>query len=97
MRWNYFKILLIAKEKRIVDNPNARKLQKSPVPILGGIAAFFGIVTGVLTGASVSWIFSGSPLYSLAPVICAMVIMVYVGASDDILGLSPASRFVVLA
>ena len=95
VRWNYFKILSIAKEKRIVDNPNARKLQKNPVPILGGIAAFFGVVTGVLTGSSVSWIFSGYPLFSLAPVLCAMVIMVYVGAADDILGLSPTSRFLI--
>ena len=28
VRWIYFRILAIAKKKNVVDNPNARKLQK---------------------------------------------------------------------
>lgn len=39
--WIFFKILKIAKEKNLVDNPDARKLQKTPVPLVGGIAVFF--------------------------------------------------------
>ncbi|MDO4185628.1 MAG: hypothetical protein Q4D30_03940 [Bacteroidales bacterium] len=31
----YFKILRIAKIKDLVDNPDARKLQKVPVPVNG--------------------------------------------------------------
>ena len=95
VNWIYFKILKVAKEKNIVDNPNARKLQKSPVPILGGIAVFFGVVVGVLTGATVFYMLEGAPLYKLAPVLCAMMIMIYVGALDDVIGLSPLGRIVV--
>ena len=41
VRWIYFKILKVAFEKRLVDNPEARKLQKRPVPLVGGLAVFF--------------------------------------------------------
>ena len=44
VRWAYFKILYVAKEKKLVDNPDARKLQKEPIPVMGGIAVFFGVV-----------------------------------------------------
>lgn len=40
VNWIYFKILNIALQKNLVDNPNARKLQKRPIPMLGGIAVF---------------------------------------------------------
>ena len=33
VRWIYFKILKLAKNKDLVDNPDARKLQKVPVPV----------------------------------------------------------------
>ena len=95
VNWIYFKVLKIAKDKSIVDSPDARKLQKAPVPILGGIAVFFGVVTGVFAGSSFSWLLSDVLLYSPAWILCAMVMMVYVGATDDILGLTPRSRFVV--
>ena len=39
-------VVRIAKLKNIVDNPNARKLQKRPIPVLGGFAVFWGIVVG---------------------------------------------------
>ena len=40
VNWIYFKILRIAKNKDLVDNPAARKLQKVPVPVNGGAAVF---------------------------------------------------------
>ena len=36
--WIYFKILRLSLEKNLVDNPDARKLQKTPVPVMGGMA-----------------------------------------------------------
>ena len=45
--WMHPKILKIAILKNIVDNPDARKLQRNPVPVMGGIAVFFGIVIGL--------------------------------------------------
>ena len=84
--WIYFKILKLAKVKDLVDNPNARKLQKLPVPVLGGLAVFFGVAFGML-GASTM-----TNLWGLAPVFTAMVIMLYVGWMDDILSLSAKTR-----
>ena len=93
--WVYFKILRIALDKNLVDNPDARKLQKRPIPVLGGIAVFFGVLGGVLSGA-VAYALVGDPSSTrLLPVLCAMSVMLYVGAMDDILGLTPRSRLVI--
>lgn len=101
--WLYFKLLKIAKEKNLVDNPDARKLQKSPIPVVGGIAVFFGVVFGVLAGIVMYYAFNQditgfASVYTstrLLPVILAMSIMLYTGAVDDTLGLSPRSRFTI--
>jgi len=55
--WIFKKILRIAIDKNIVDNPDARKIQRVPVPVLGGIAVYWGIlvalaVAGVLCDIS---------------------------------------------
>ena len=89
VRWFYFKILKIAKDKNLVDNPDARKLQKEPVPVMGGIAVFFGVVSAALTGGA---LIADLPLL---PALLAMVILLYFGAMDDIVGLSQLSRIVV--
>ena len=78
----------IAVMKNIVDCPDARKLQKEPVPVLGGLSVFIGIIVALL----VCQIFFGtSGLFSLMGL---MVIMLCVGTVDDILTLSPTARFV---
>ena len=41
--WIHPKLVKIALLKNIVDNPDARKLQRTPVPVLGGVAVFFGV------------------------------------------------------
>lgn len=91
--WIYFKILRIAKAKNLVDNPDARKLQRTPVPVMGGIAVFFGIVAGTLTG-TVLMPQAITPAGLLLPGIAATA-MLYIGAMDDIIGLSPRSRFFI--
>ena len=45
--WIFPKILHIALVKNIVDNPDARKLQRVPVPVLGGVAVMFGILVAL--------------------------------------------------
>ena len=85
--WIFKKVLRIAVEKNIVDNPDSRKLQRVPVPLLGGIAVFFGIVVA-LTVANV--LFDQTSLFSIVGV---MVMMLYIGTMDDILSLSPYIRF----
>ena len=84
--WIYFKILRIAKEKNLVDNPDARKLQTEPVPVMGGIAVFFGVVSAVLVGCILT------DCMPLLPVLMAMVVLLYMGAMDDLVGFSQLSR-----
>lgn len=80
-------ILRIAKSKNLVDNPDARKLQQSPVPVLGGIAVFFGITVGLCFFKTMT------EMTTLFPVLGAMILMMYVGAIDDLLSLKPSARF----
>ena len=103
VRWIYFKILKLAKEKGLVDNPDARKLQKFPVPVLGGLAVFFGVTFGMLTGCALYYTFNEDIIGQateftstrLIQVMLAMSVMLYTGSLDDILGLSPRTRFVI--
>ena len=95
VKWAYFKVLRIALDKNLVDNPDARKLQKRPVPVMGGIAVYFGVLAGVLCGAVLHALTGAAVPTRLLPVMCAMSVMLYVGALDDILGLSPRSRMVI--
>lgn len=88
--WVYFKVLRMAKEKNLVDNPDARKLQKTPVPVRGGVAVCFGMLCGMIVALGLM-----SQISGLGPVICSMLVMMYVGGLDDILSLSPKSRFLV--
>lgn len=96
VRWIYFKILKIAFEKRLVDNPDARKLQKSPIPVVGGLAVFFGVLAGMLIASVSHHCISHIDEYvGLFPIIVAMGIMLYVGSLDDIVGLTPRSRLLI--
>lgn len=87
--WIHPRLVKIALLKNIVDNPDARKLQRSPVPVLGGVAVFFGIVIGI---GSISTTINCS---GLLIVIVALMAMLYTGTMDDILNLSPALRFLI--
>ncbi len=92
--WIYFKILKISFRKNLVDCPDARKLQRRPVPVVGGLAVFFGVLAGLLVSAAFHKIVSpGETSVSLFSVLAAMSLMLYVGAMDDMMGLTPKSRF----
>lgn len=87
--WVYFKVLRIAKAKKLVDNPDARKLQKEPVPVLGGLAVFIGILGGLAVATSMV------NVTSLFPIVLMMGVMLYLGTLDDLQGLTPTVRLVV--
>ena len=87
--WIHPRLVKIALLKNLVDNPDSRKLQRQPVPVLGGIAVFFGIVIGY--GSVCGMVNYAGMLI----VIMAMMVMLYIGTMDDILSLSPALRFAV--
>lgn len=80
-------LVKIARRKHIVDNPNARKLNKEPVPILGGV----GVSCGILLALGIVG------CYDLrqdicAEIIIALVLMLYTGVGDDILDFSPKCK-----
>ena len=87
--WIHPKVLKIALLKNLVDNPDARKLQRSPVPVMGGIAVFFGITLGLCCSQA---IFNSASTFML---IAAMLVMLYTGTIDDIIDLSPTIRFII--
>ena len=87
--WIHPRLVKIALMKNLVDVPDGRKLQRQPVPVLGGIAVFFGIVIGYVSVCGVV------NYAGMLIVIMAMMIMLYIGTMDDILSLSPALRFMV--
>lgn len=81
-------ILKVAKVKNIVDNPDARKLQRVPVPVLGGLAVAFGTISGVM-GLS---LFENTQ--DFFPIFSAFIIILLLGLIDDMISLSPRFRFV---
>ena len=87
--WIHPKILKIAIAKNLVDNPNARKLQRRPIPNMGGPAVFFGITIGLCCSQTVL----NSP--NIFILMAAMLIILYIGIMDDIIGLTPTLRFVI--
>ena len=87
--WMHPKVLKIAILKNLVDNPDARKLQRNPVPVMGGIAVFFGIAIGLCSSPT---IFNSANTFML---ISAMLVMLYTGTIDDIIRLSPNIRFAI--
>lgn len=87
--WVYRKVHRIAQMKNVVDNPDARKLQKQPVPVLGGMSVFFGIIVALVF---CQVFFGSSSLFSFLGI---MAIMLFVGTTDDIISLSPSLRLVI--
>lgn len=85
----YPKILLISIHKNIVDSPNARKLQKMPVPILGGFVVFSGILMALLCVSSFV------EVGDLFTIFCIMIVMLLIGVADDIVSLSAIGRFLI--
>ena len=82
-------VLRYALRHQIVDNPNARKLHRKPIPIMGGVAVYAGILVGCLamsllvSGASIRWS------------IMAITVMLGLGIWDDIKDLSAILRLFV--
>lgn len=89
--WSVQSLLLkIAYEKLMVDKPNHRKLNRRPVPVLGGIGVFFGLMFSLgLAGYYVDEISFHHEM------IVALVMMLMIGVADDAVGLSAWTRIFV--
>ena len=82
-------VLHFAQKHNIYDNPDARKLQRKPIPVMGGFVVFFGAMIGSLT----YWYKYNC--MSIVPVQIAMLLMLLIGAWDDLRKLAPWLRFVL--
>ena len=87
--WIHPYILKVAITKNIVDNPDVRKLQRVPIPVLGGLTVIFGVLSGVM-----AFNLFGD-FNDLFPVFASIVIILIVGLMDDMISLTPRVRFIV--
>ena len=87
--WIHPLLVRMALLKNLVDNPNSRKLQRVPVPVLGGIAVFLGVFLGI--GCLCPYY----DCHRLFLFFTLMTLMLYIGTLDDVMGLSPRFRFLV--
>lgn len=81
-------IVRLSIAKKLVDIPNERKVNKTPIPNLGGIALFLGITIATL----LSIYKSAFPDFRY--VLTAMIILFFIGIKDDILIISPRKKFI---
>lgn len=88
-KWIHPYIFKISKSKNIVDNPNARKLQRVPIPVLGGFTVVFGMLTGIM-GFSLL-----SSFDNIFTIFAMVVIILIIGFIDDTIALSAKVRFVI--
>ncbi len=82
-------VLRYARAHGIVDNPNARKLQRVPVPVMGGVVVYAGILVGGLL-LYTFW-HSDVLIYGLI----GMTLMMLIGVWDDMKDISALLRFVI--
>ncbi|WP_251623409.1 glycosyltransferase family 4 protein [Odoribacter lunatus] len=87
--WIHPKMIKLAFRSDIMDKPNCRKLQKKPVPVLGGLAVFFG-----LSGGLVCVSLCGNCSYIVLAYVF-MALMLYIGTFDDIMQLSSYMRLFI--
>lgn len=81
-------IVYVAYKKNILDKPNFRKLQKRPVPVLGGMSVYMAMLIGMVAG---NFFYPAGGLFTA---LVAISVMFYVGLLDDIIGLSAMSKFI---
>src|SRR3712207_1398739 len=83
-------MLRVALRRSILDVPDERKAQKSPVPYLGGVAIVLAFAVTVLVAGVVTDPPSG--VGALAAVLGAGLLLALTGLLDDLRGLSPYLR-----
>lgn len=81
-------IITVSERKKLFDEPDARKLHLTPVPSLGGLGIFAGLMMGVLLSIH----FNHAPAFQY--IIAAAVVIFFLGMKDDIIVLSPIKKLV---
>jgi len=82
------KLVAIAYDKNLLDSPGTRKLQKKPVPVIGGISVYLAAIAA----AAISNLFI--PTNQLYMAVAAISLIFFVGLLDDLTDLSPKKKFI---
>lgn len=80
-------IIQVAREKKMFDEPDERKVHKMVIPTLGGLGIFAGFILAMLLGVP-----TGSTEFQYF--IAAAIVIFFLGIKDDILVLSAAKKFI---
>ncbi len=90
----------VAIAKGLVDTPGGRKVHSTPIPRLGGVAIFAGVMTAVAVQAAgeyfLDWggtlVDGGTARVRILGVLVAMSVIFLVGLIDDLVTLSPGVK-----
>jgi UDP-GlcNAc:undecaprenyl-phosphate/decaprenyl-phosphate GlcNAc-1-phosphate transferase len=81
-------IIQVAKDKKLFDEPDERKVHKTVIPTLGGLGIFAGFIIATLMGVPSN---TATELQYFA---AAATVIFFLGIKDDILVLSASKKFV---
>ncbi len=81
-------IIQVAKDKKLFDEPDERKVHKNVIPTLGGLGIFAGFIIATLMGVPSA--ISSELQYFIA----ATTVIFFLGIKDDILILSASKKFI---
>ena len=81
-------IIQVAKDKKLFDEPDERKVHKNVIPTLGGLGIFAGFIIATLMGVP-SGITSELQYFA-----AAATVIFFLGIKDDILILSASKKFI---
>jgi UDP-GlcNAc:undecaprenyl-phosphate/decaprenyl-phosphate GlcNAc-1-phosphate transferase len=81
-------IIQVAKDKKLFDEPDERKVHKTVIPTLGGLGIFAGFIIATLMGVPSG---TASELQYFA---AAAIVIFFLGLKDDILVLSASKKFI---
>ena len=82
-------VLAFARRHNIVDNPSARKLQRVPVPVMGGTSVYIGMLVAVIVGLIIA------PNVRVIKIMSLLTVMYAIGVWDDVKDVSAALRFLL--
>ncbi len=81
-------IVRISKEKHLYDIPDGRRLHKTVIPNLGGVAIFIGISIATLLSLH------QFEFIDFRYIQASLIILFFIGIKDDILIISPRKKFI---
>ena len=81
-------IITVSEWKKLFDEPDERKLHATPVPSLGGLGIFAGMIMSLLLSVS----FTEAPEFQYF--VAASLVIFFLGMKDDILVLSPMKKLI---